>query len=201
MEILFSGNNSQLCFIPNVLTEEECEYIKGLQIVEEEIDEPHLLYHPAIMMYGRECRQQRSVGFFTNDKRVRGYRYSKRILRSQRMPDYMTSIMEKVNRVLNHHFNAILLNHYANGKEYITAHSDSQVGLRTSLVASISVGEDRIFRIRDKKTKDIVIDVPTTEKGLMLMMGDFQEHFTHEIPADKHITAPRWSLTFREHSF
>ena len=203
MEVLLSENNSQLCYIPNILTEDECEYIKKLAILEEEMDseEPYLLYHPPVVLYGRVCHQQRSVGFFTNDKRVKGYRYSKRILKSQNMPEYMASIMAKVNRVLNHNFNAILLNHYANGKEYISAHSDSQIGLKTNIVASISVGEDRIFRIRDKETNNVVLDVPTYERGLLLMIGDFQQHYTHEIPVDKRITMPRWSLTFRTHSF
>jgi len=214
MQVLYNNveNNCQLCYIPDFITDQECKYVKQVLIIKGENDEyvipsdgqPYLLHHPPINIYGKKYHQQRSVGFFTNNKHVKGYRYSKQIMISQRMPDYMTDIMNRVNQFLfscnfDINFNAILLNMYEHGKEYISAHSDSEIGLKNNVVATISVGQNRIFRIRDKSTNNIVIDVPTYEKGLLLMMGNFQKYYTHEIPIEKYILDPRWSLTFREH--
>ena len=51
-----------------------------------------------------------------------------------------------------------------------------------SSIASISFGESRIFRIRDHNTKKIVKDIELKHGSLLIMGGDFQKEFTHEIP-------------------
>ena len=52
-------------------------------------------------------------------------------------------------------FNAILVNRYASGDDYIGAHSDDEKSLGPNGVVTISIGQERILRIRDKKTKQI----------------------------------------------
>ena len=66
--------------------------------------------------------------------------------------------------------------------------------------ASLSCGATRKFRIRNKKDKKIVLDIPLRHGDLVLMKGDFQKEFTHEIPVEKRVTGMRTSFTFREHS-
>lgn len=66
-------------------------------------------------------------------------------------------------------------------------------------IASIAYGAVRIFRIRNKQTKKIVLDYNHTPKTLLVMEGDFQKEFTHEIPIQKNITEGRISLTFHHH--
>lgn len=46
---------------------------------------------------------------------------------------------------------------------------------------SISLGEKRIFRIRDYKTKDIVLDLDLLDRSYIVMGGDMQKHFTHGV--------------------
>jgi alkylated DNA repair dioxygenase AlkB len=186
-----------------MITDAECNEIKQINIAQN-IDEaisPYLLYHPAIHVYGKVAHQQRSIGFFTDDRRVKGYKYSGQIISKQKLTPIMNNIMVRINRDIGASFNAILLNYYADGTEYISAHSDSQTGLENGIVASISVGVNRTFRIRNKITTDIVYETPTFEKGLIIMTGRFQDEFTHEIPIEKNITLPRWSLTFRTHNY
>jgi alkylated DNA repair dioxygenase AlkB len=48
-------------------------------------------------------------------------------------------------------------------------------------IVSISLGETRIFRFRDK-TKKIVLDIPLEDELCVIMGGKIQEEFTHEIP-------------------
>lgn len=127
-------------------------------------------------------------------------------MKSQRLSPEMREIMSAVNNKLGTAFNGILLNYYADGSETIGAHSDDEKGLYTdkgnSTIASIIIDSDsepRIFRIRNKSTKEIVYDCPTPDGCLIVMQGQFQKELTHEIPASKRIKEPRWSLTFREH--
>lgn len=204
MQTYIDNGTSKLIFIPNIIDDIENNDIKTIEIINKfdanKID-PYLIYHPEINIYGKVAYQHRSVGFFTDDNKVKGYRYSGQIMKSQRLSNIMKNIINKVNLLLKTKFNAILLNYYANGNEYISAHSDSATGLKNNIIASISIGKDRTFRIRNKKTKDIVIDIQTYENGIIIMSGNFQEEFTHEIPIEKEIIEPRWSLTFREHYY
>ena len=64
---------------------------------------------------------------------------------------------------------------------------------------AISYGAVRKFRIKNKITKEKVIDVPTLSNSIIHMGGEFQKEFTHEIPIEKKIKNVRYSLTFRKH--
>ena len=69
------------------------------------------------------------------------------------------------------------------------------------MVATISYGATRKFRIRNKQTKQIVLDYPLETGTLLIMQGEFQSEFTHEIPKELTIHNPRISITFRRHNF
>lgn len=114
---------------------------------------------------------------------------------------YLLDIMNLINKELNTHFNGILINRYISGEKTIGAHSDNESGLdkNNNIVASLSFGATRTFRIRDKIDKKIIIDVPHNSGTLLMMCGNFQTHYTHELPAEKRIKDCRISLTFRSH--
>lgn len=153
-----------------------------------------LMVKPSIIVYGQECHQQRDVGFFS-DKSV-GYRYSNTLTKSLPMNADLKELMEKVNAYAETKFNGILVNRYNNGAEYLSSHSDSEKGLdRNKMVAGLSFGCTRIFRIRKKGTKEKVLDVPLNSRMLYVMDGEFQKEYTHEIPIQKKIKEPRISLT------
>ena len=86
------------------------------------------------------------------------------------------------------------------GNDYISAHSDDETGLDSVGVVSISYGSERIFRIRNKVTKEIMCDELTTHCSILHMGGNFQKLYTHEIPIQKKIKESRISFTFRKHN-
>lgn len=168
---------------------EEC-----VQEIDSELD-----YHPEIRVFGKVCHQQRSIGFFSDESE--GYKYSGSIARSKRMKPCMHEILSYVNNKFDSDFNGILVNKYENGNEYIGKHSDNERELHSGCgVIAMSVGAIRKFRIRDKKTNRIVLDVPTYPNKIIQMAGKFQEEFTHEIPIEKKVKECRYSLTFRKHN-
>lgn len=80
-------------------------------------------------------------------------------------------------------FNQILINWYQNGLHYIGAHSDNTKPLvKESPIVSISLGEERLFRIKDKQTKSTIKDIILKDKTVITMGGEFQTHYTHEVP-------------------
>lgn len=53
--------------------------------------------HPEILIYGKPCRQNRSVGFFS-DTSI-GYRYSGQVARSKPMTDSLNRLLAMVNSI------------------------------------------------------------------------------------------------------
>jgi len=158
---------------------------------------PLLIERPEIVVYGRVCKQQRHVGFFSDTSC--GYYYSNKLMKSVPMPESISELLNEVNKLFGTSYNGILINKYMDGNDCIGAHSDDETCLDASGVVSISYGAERIFRIRDKIDKKIMIDVTTTHCSIMQMGGDFQKIYTHEIPVQKKIKESRISFTFRRH--
>lgn len=194
-EIILETETSQLWVIKN-FTPDYMDLLKEVVVQQE----------PLIQVFGRPCHQRRDIAFYSNESV--GYTYSRTLMPSfplNQSPAYEgTTLFEYllpyVNEQLGTHFNGILVNRYRDGNKYISAHSDDESGLaENNLVVGISYGAPRIFRIRHKKTKKIVLDYSQESSSLLGMSGDFQKEFTHEIPIQKKIKEERISLTFRSH--
>jgi alkylated DNA repair dioxygenase AlkB len=161
--------------------------------------EPLLIQNPPVKVFNKIGYQHRSVGFFS-DQSI-GYPYSGQIMNSQQLTDNLNNLLQETNILFQSNYNGILVNKYINGEDYIGAHSDDEKSLDKSGVVALSFGEPRKFRIRSKKDKTIVIDIPT-EQGLYYQMGgDFQKEFTHEIPKQLKVKNCRYSFTFRSHKY
>lgn len=187
-EIPLETSASRLCRRPAFCSSDLQPLVEGLILQE----------RPPIVVFGKPCHQNRNVGFFS-DESV-GYRYSGQMMESKPMEPFLKDLLREVNSTLNTDFNGVLVNHYPSGLNSIGAHSDDEKGLASSgIVAMISFGAVRKFRIRNKSDNAIVIDVPTIPFDLLTMEGNFQKEFTHEVPVEKKVCEPRWSLTFRKH--
>lgn len=80
-------------------------------------------------------------------------------------------------------FNQVLVNFYENGHHYIGPHTDNESQLiQKSPIMSISLGETRTFRLRNAQTKSIVKDIEMHNNSFIIMCGNIQREFTHEVP-------------------
>ena len=181
-------------FLNVYVCEDYSELIK--KCIEEVKDE--LLVKPPIQLYGKTVYQQRSIGFFSNESI--GYYYSGQLAKSKPLQPNIKHLMDIINARFNTQYNGILVNKYDDGNNYISDHSDDETNLDKEGVIAISYGAVRKFRIRDKITKKIIMDIPTTSNSIIHMGGDFQKEFTHGIPVEKKVTGERYSLTFRKHN-
>ena len=174
------------------------ERIIGLiqKCIEEVKDE--LLVKPPIQLYGKIVHQQRDIGFFS-DKSI-GYYYSGQLAKAKPLQKNSAELMKIINDRFGTNYNGILVNKYQDGNNYIGDHSDDEKNLDNGGVISISYGAVRKFRIRDKSTKKIIMDIPTLSNSIIHMGGYFQKEFTHGIPVEKKVKGMRYSLTFRKHN-
>tara|TARA_Y100000389_G_scaffold203906_1_gene254040 strand:+ start:4226 stop:4813 length:588 start_codon:yes stop_codon:yes gene_type:complete len=157
-----------------------------------------LIVNPKCYIYGKECSQHRSIGFFSDFSN--GYSYSNQIMKSQPLTQHMKDILSIINNHFTSEFNGILINKYKDGSDYIGAHSDDESGLDKIGVIIFSYGANRKFRIRDKINKKIITDMITDNNKMIRMSGEFQKEFTHEIPIEKKIKEERYSITLRKHT-
>lgn len=156
-----------------------------------------LIKNPPIVVYGKVCYQRRSVGFFSDVSE--GYYFSGQLSKSIPLTDSLKKLLDDINEKFKSDFNGILINEYDDGNEYIGKHSDNEKSLGNVGVLCISYGAVRNFRIRNKSDGKIVMDIPTKPYEILIMGGEFQSEFTHEIPIQKRVKGKRFSFTFRKH--
>lgn len=179
-------------FISSKKFQDENIIIKSVQEIKDH------LHRIPIVMFGKKLNQPRLVGFFSNTSI--GYKYSRQIINSQPLTVSLNSLLININNIFESNFNGILVNKYVDGNDYICAHSDDEKEISNVGVVSISFGSERKFRIRDKISKKIIVDIDMKSYDIIHMGGEFQNEFTHEIPKQKNIKEPRYSFTFRHHN-
>ncbi len=180
-----------------VLHDLEPEKVRLLQTCAEDVD-GKLIFHPEIRIFGKIAHQHRSIGFFSDESI--GYSYSGQIAKSVPLSAPLRELLDFINQKFEASFNGILINKYLSGEEYIGKHSDDEKALEKGVgVVCCSLGAVRKFRIREKESGKMVVDVPTENNKIIQMKGDFQKEFTHEIPVEKKVKGVRYSFTFRRH--
>ena len=114
-------------------------------------------------------------------------------------PELLT-IKKKVEAETQFEFNSVLLNLYRDGKDGVGWHSDRTDNFgQNQIIASVSFGETRPFRLRHKARKDQpMLEIPLTHGALLLMAGTTQTHWEHHIPKTAKDILPRINLTFRQ---
>lgn len=117
-------------------------------------------------------------------------------------PDWTPALLEIRKRVEEEteiDFNGVLLNYYRNGKDGVGWHSDREKNTgKNPIIASVSLGETRIFRLRHKFRKDIPqIEIPLHHGSYLLMAGTTQSFWQHQVPKTARDILPRINLTFR----
>ncbi len=148
-----------------------------------------------ITIFGKKVLQPRLVAWFGPQP----YRYSGICLHPQTPTPTVTTILEKVNAALGIEFNCLLANYYRDGKDSMGWHADYDKELgEDPLIASLSFGARRLFKLRHKQEKDIKADI-WLEGGSLLMMGKgSQKHYLHSLPKTSKPIAERVNLTFRK---
>jgi alkylated DNA repair dioxygenase AlkB len=97
-------------------------------------------------------------------------------------------------------YNAALCNLYRDGNDSVALHADDEPEMGP-VIASISLGAERLFRLK-AKDGTVVLSERIPHGSLLIMAGETQKNFKHEVPKEPAVEQPRINLTFRhiEHS-
>ncbi|WP_317933185.1 alpha-ketoglutarate-dependent dioxygenase AlkB [Halioxenophilus sp. WMMB6] len=125
------------------------------------------------------------------------YSYTDNLLTSQPWNALLLQIRRALEAKLNYPFNAVLVNLYRDGSDYVGWHSDDDREMGTEpLIASVTFGATRGFQYRSSATGEVG-ELELNSGSLLVMHPEFQRHFQHGVPPAPEIHQPRINLTFR----
>jgi alkylated DNA repair dioxygenase AlkB len=130
------------------------------------------------------------------------YSYSGVKLKAKAWTPDLLEIKEKLKSYCETEFNSVLLNYYRSGQDSMGWHSDDEKELGVNpVIASVSLGQERVFHFRHKKEKNLKVKIALKSGSLLLMKGETQHFWQHQIPKSKKPMQSRINLTFRDIRF
>ena len=112
--------------------------------------------------------------------------------------EQLQAIRVKLEQECRCDFNSVLANLYRDGKDSMGCHADDEKELGLNpVIASLSLGDERLFKLRHKKRKE-TLDIALGHGDLLVMAGTLQHYWVHSVPKTKKVKNPRINLTFRK---
>jgi len=150
-----------------------------------------------ITVFGKTYDQPRLTALHANN--TKPYSYSGITMYPNQMTTELTAIYERIRTVSSLEFTSVLLNLYRDGKDSNGWHADNEKELgRSPSIASVSFGAQRFFHLKHRTIKEARLKVLLHSGSLLLMEGDTQEKWLHQIPKTAKPIQPRINLTFRK---
>lgn len=147
-------------------------------------------------MFGKKTPLPRLTAWYGDPEAV--YTYSKIEMKPKKWIDPLVQIRDNLSEQLHVEFNSVLLNYYRNENDHMGWHRDNEKELGPKpLIASISLGDERLFQVRERKNKHHIFEINTGPGSLILMSGNIQTLWEHRIAKRAKRSSERINLTFR----
>lgn len=150
-----------------------------------------------IYIMGKRIVAPRKKIFYGQEEGM-GYIYSGQKAISIKFTEPILIIKKRVEEITGQEFNAAFANFYQ-PEDYIGWHSDNEISIKeNSCIASVSFGETRRFKLRNKKDNKKEFIIPLSSGQLMTMEGETQKKWIHSVPKSKKYSNIRINITFRQ---
>lgn len=148
-----------------------------------------------ITVFGKMHLQPRLTALFGDEGKA--YGYSGIAMQPHRWNPLLMFIKESVEAACGASFTTVLLNYYRDGKDSNGWHADNEKELgRNPVIASVSFGAERFFHLQHN-SKTHKLKILLEHGSLLLMQGQTQHCWKHQIPKTAKPIGPRINLTFR----
>lgn len=186
----FNLPNAELIYVPNFFSKAQSDaYFK---IINTETN----WQHNTITVFGKTYKEPRHTALFGNTNQP--YGYSNIVMHPEAFTPTLKTIKEKVENFCQHQFNTLLINLYRNGNDSNGWHADNEKVLgKNPVIASVSFGEERPFHFKHRTLKSERHKLVLKHGSLLLMKGEMQHYWLHQIAKTKKEIAARINLTFR----
>jgi alkylated DNA repair dioxygenase AlkB len=148
-----------------------------------------------IHIYGRWLQVPRLMAWYGDAGAE--YRYSGVAHQPLPWTAELLALRVDVETVCRQSFNSVLANLYRDGRDSMGCHADNEKELGPNpLIASLSFGETRSLRFRHNRS-GAKLDIDLNHGDLLIMAGELQHHWRHQLPKSAKAKQPRINLTFR----
>lgn len=148
----------------------------------------------SITVFGQTCPMPRRIAWYGDQD----YSYSGVHHPARALPPMLNRLALQLERDLGQPFNCVLLNHYRTGRDSMGWHSDDDYKHDGHpLIASISLGATRRFRLRAKQDPSRSLGLDLEHGSLFVMGANTQRTHAHAVTRTRRAVAERLNLTFR----
>ncbi|ARU05846.1 hypothetical protein CCO03_15215 [Comamonas serinivorans] len=152
--------------------------------------------HDQVVLYGKTITTARQVCWMGDEAYT--YRYSGDRKVAQPWPPAVLPVKSHIEALTGERFNSCLANLYPTGQQGVSWHSDAEPELGpTPTIASVSLGAARRFVLRHRE-RDLEVEVLLRHGSLIVMCGQSQARWKHQLPKMARVHSPRVNLTFRQ---
>ena len=149
-----------------------------------------------ITVFGKTHLQPRLTAFFANNDKP--YKYSNIMMQPNEFNRDLLNIKKAVESKLNVEFTSSLANLYRHGKDSNGWQADNEKELGPEpIIASVSIGAERIFQLKHRHDKGLRTKLVLQHGSLLIMKGQTQNYWLHQIPKTNKAIGKRINLTFR----
>ncbi|MFT6311093.1 MAG: alkylated DNA repair dioxygenase AlkB [Porticoccus sp.] len=150
-----------------------------------------------LTMFGKTIPSPRLMALYGEEGI--SYRYSGTEHKAATWTTALTQINQLITQVCGQPCNSVLANLYRNGEDSMGWHSDDEAELGVNpVVASISLGAERDFVLRNKSDTSEQHKFNLANGSLLIMRGQTQACWQHSLPKRKRCLEPRINLSFRQ---
>lgn len=189
-KIIFDLPNAEIEYYPNFFDAEKSKMLfeKLLNEIPWQQDN--------ITVFGKTHPQPRLTCLFGNEGKP--YSYSNIVMQPHHWNPLLMFIKNEIEEVCLENFTTVLLNLYRDGKDSNGWHADNEKELgRNPVIASVSFGAERSFHLQHNTITDAKLKITLENGSLLLMKGETQHFWKHQIPKTAITLQPRINLTFR----
>lgn len=149
----------------------------------------------SLKLYGRAVPLPRLTAWYGEKQ----YAYSGISMQPQPWNETLLFIKSRIEPLAKTQFNSVLLNLYRDGNDSVSWHSDDEPELgKNPTIGSVSFGGTRRFSFKHRYEKSFDrIDIDLSHGSFLLMSGETQHFWVHQISKTKRAITPRINLTFR----
>lgn len=186
---LHTIENGEYIYCPNYFDRIESDlYFKKLK-------EGAIWKQETMNMYGKKIDFPRLTSWYGESDKP--YTFSGITLHPHPWTKEIIEIKNKVENKASTYFNSVLLNRYRDGNDSISWHTDAEKELGLNpIIASVNFGATRKFQLRHVKTKE-KLEIELTHGSLLIMQGELQHFWQHQVPKTSKPIGERINLTFR----
>jgi len=150
-----------------------------------------------ITVFGKTYKQPRLTALYGNSDKT--YSYANITMTPNRFTKDLLIIKTRVEHFAHQEFNTVLLNLYRSGNDSNGWHADNEKELGTNpVIASVTLGEARPFHFKHRRLKAQRHKLNLAHGSLLIMKGEMQHYWLHQIAKTKKAIGERINLTFRQ---